>query len=283
MITDFYLPPHPSLAPFVDTYILSTSQGFEEAFANQWPASHETSLVFYLADQPCHAAASTEADLSGKPQCLIGPQTKSPGAVQFRGNYHTFIISFKANGFAKLFRQPAQELTGKIIPLTAILGTKAEQVFDRFLHASSVEQMALHADEFLLSFCNQVNHNVLKKDGIAAVTGALGASHPSLPVAYYAQKANMSVRTFERRFTEQVGVAPKMYLKLFRLNQALHLRLLSPAKSWTAIAHECGYFDQMHFIKDFKQFTGLTPTQFTFNQLQAGAFPLDATQGKVAS
>ncbi len=81
----------------------------------------------------------------------------------------------------------------------------------------------------------------------------------------------MSVRTFERRFTEQVGVAPKMYLKLFRLNQALHLRLLSPAKSWTAIAHECGYFDQMHFIKDFKQFTGLTPTQFTLNQLQAGS------------
>ncbi len=168
MITDFYLPTHPALAPFVDSYILSTSQGTREAFANYWPASHETSLVFYLADQPAHAAASPEAKLSGKPQCLIGPQTKFPGAVEFRGNYHTFIIGFKANGFNKLFRQPAQELTGKIIPLTSILGTRVEQVFDRFLHAASPEQMAHHADEFLLSFNNQVNHNVLKKDGITA-------------------------------------------------------------------------------------------------------------------
>jgi transcriptional regulator GlxA family with amidase domain len=81
---------------------------------------------------------------------------------------------------------------------------------------------------------------------ITAVARAFGASHQALPVAYYAQQANMSVRTFERRFTEQVGVAPKMYLKLFRLNQAFNLKLLAPAKSWTAIAHEC-----LDFRKDF--------------------------------
>ena len=73
---------------------------------------------------------------------------------------------------------------------------------------------------------------------------------------------NMSVRNFERRFAEQVGIPPKMFVKLVRFNKAMSIKLAEPDKNWTAIVYECDYFDQLHFIKDFRQYTGLTPNQF---------------------
>ena len=72
----------------------------------------------------------------------------------------------------------------------------------------------------------------------------------------------MSVRTFERRFIEQVGISPKLYSKLLRFNDASLMKSMHPEKSWTSIAYECNYYDQMHLIKDFKQFSGYTPTEF---------------------
>lgn len=280
MITDFYLIPHVLLQPFVDTYILSTSRGKHETFGNQWPASHETSLVFYLADKPTHRAVSKEARLSQKDYCLVGLQTKPLGFVCFTGNYHTFIIQFKANGFTKLFGLPAKELTDKIVAIRDVFGPKVADLYDQLLTATEIHRMALFADNFLLSFLKTNKNHFLRQDGITAAARAFSTStsKPILTVAQYARQANMSVRNFERRFIEQVGIAPKLYSKLVRFNQALNIKLLQPQKKWTAIAYECGYFDQMHFIKDFKQLASITPTQFTLNQLQSVEFTPEVTR-----
>jgi AraC-like DNA-binding protein len=278
MITDFYIVPHVHLKPFVNTYILSTSSGNHEIFVNQWPASHETSLVFYLADKPAHRAVYKEATLSQKDYCLVGLQTKPLGFVCFTGNYQTFIIQFKANGFTKLFGLPAQDLTDKIVATTDVFGPKASDLYNHLLTTKEIHQMALFADNFLLSFLKSNKYNFPGEDGITAAARAFCTSKPVLTVAQYAQQANMSVRNFERRFTEQVGIAPKLYSKLFRFNQALSIKLLQPEKNWTTIAYECGYYDQMHFIKEFKQLANITPTQFTLNQLQSVEFPREVAR-----
>jgi AraC-like DNA-binding protein len=79
-------------------------------------------------------------------------------------------------------------------------------------------------------------------------------------IPLYAAKANMSVRNFERRFLEQVGVSPKSFCRLVRFNSALNFKINNPKTSWTKVAYEFGYYDSMHLIKDFKQFTDSNPT-----------------------
>ena len=81
-----------------------------------------------------------------------------------------------------------------------------------------------------------------------------------LSIEQYAYKANMSVRNFGRRFTEQVGVSPKLYCRLLRFNNAVNAKLKQPQSIWTSIAYECGYYDQMHMIKDFKEFSNVNPS-----------------------
>jgi len=75
-----------------------------------------------------------------------------------------------------------------------------------------------------------------------------------------ASYVNMSTRNLERHFTESVGIPPKLFCCITRFNHALELKLRNATVGWTSIAHQTGYFDQMHLIKDFKRFCGEAPS-----------------------
>ena len=72
----------------------------------------------------------------------------------------------------------------------------------------------------------------------------------------------LSTRHFERAFIERMGVTPKLFLRAVRLEFALTLKRGNPAHSWTRVSQEAGYFDQTHFVKDFKALAGDTPSSF---------------------
>lgn len=84
-----------------------------------------------------------------------------------------------------------------------------------------------------------------------------------------AADSGRSARQVQKLFEEFVGVPPKQWLKIVRLQRSF-VRLHQRSGSLTAVAYECGYFDQSHFIRDFKSFTGLTPSAYV-----PAAFPLN--------
>jgi AraC-like DNA-binding protein len=262
LITNYFIPPHITLSPFVVNYILSTSENETVEFGGNWPASNETSLIFHLQDHPSsHLFKNSNADFAHKQNCIVGVLTESNGASYFNGKHHTFLIQFKANGFYKIFGIPSPEVTNKVFCSDDVFGNIAHSLHEQLLHATNVQEMAVFADAFLITFLNR-QKAPYTYDGITSVVKDLiHACHVS-STRQYAYKANMSVRSFERRFMEQVGISPKLYSKLLRFNEAMIMKSMYPGKSWTSIAHECNYYDQMHLIKDFKQFSGYTPTEF---------------------
>jgi AraC-like DNA-binding protein len=121
----------------------------------------------------------------------------------------------------------------------------------------------------LKNFIEEIWLDQLSGKKIAGVVGGLPAMadmilrHPNdCSIENIASHANMSIKTFERKFIEQVGISPKLFSRIIRFNTAIALKMNNPERSWTDIAHGCGYYDQMHFIKDFKLFSGITPTQY---------------------
>ena len=70
------------------------------------------------------------------------------------------------------------------------------------------------------------------------------------------------MRQFERRFCELVGVTPKRYARIVRFDAALRAKMAVPKRAWTDIAHEIGYYDQMHMVHDFRRFSGESPTNY---------------------
>jgi transcriptional regulator GlxA family with amidase domain len=71
----------------------------------------------------------------------------------------------------------------------------------------------------------------------------------------------LSVRQYQRRFIEEVGFSPKLFTRITRFQTALDAKRIAPHRSWMDVAHDSGYFDQMHLIRDFKSLGGEIPSE----------------------
>ena len=120
----------------------------------------------------------------------------------------------------------------------------------------SFEERARVADQFLL----RRYRDVQGRDGISAAASRILVSGGDVRILALANHAGLSVRQFERSFLQQVGIRPKLYARIARFEAALDSKARSSTKSWTNVAHEFGYYDQMHLIHDFQDLTGETPT-----------------------
>ncbi len=260
MITMQHTAPHPLLAPFVRQYELVNFDTGDYEFVKPWHASSDTYLTFFLEDKPlCMKNEQTGYYVSGAQDAgLVGLATHFVGNMHFRGKYRCFQIEFTPNGLAFLFRLPAVEMVNQIHAADGLFGSRIKELLEQLYHARSVTAMAFCTDRFLLRICTSQKHNAAA-EGIASIVRKLLASGALFSVPEYARLANMSVRNFERRFREQVGVSLKFYTKLLRFQQAMNAKVFHPDKGWTDIAHECNYFDQAHMLKDFRQFAGTGP------------------------
>jgi AraC-like DNA-binding protein len=90
-----------------------------------------------------------------------------------------------------------------------------------------------------------------------------------------ADAACLSISQFERRFLQQTGIAPKVFLRINRFYDAFLLKENKPGLSWLAIALDTGYHDYQHLVKDFKMFAGETPNSLMEAQAKAPERTLD--------
>ena len=121
--------------------------------------------------------------------------------------------------------------------------------------AANFEERVALAEAMLLRRTSKVRANSL----IMSSAQYLFKHHGAPRVADVARIATLSVRQFERRFTGEMGVSPKLFAKVTRFQMALDARTKDVNASWLTLAHQFGYYDQMHMIKDFRGLTGLTP------------------------
>lgn len=94
------------------------------------------------------------------------------------------------------------------------------------------------------------------------MVAALVADREILKVEQLAERYGVSVRTLQRLFDRYVGVNPKGVIQRFRLHEAAEKIEQGEAVDWPALSVEMGYFDQAHFIKDFKAYIGKTPDEY---------------------
>ena len=90
-----------------------------------------------------------------------------------------------------------------------------------------------------------------------------------LKIDQLASHACLSIRQFERVFQQRIGLPPKHFSRLVRFAQAWIIKQQQPGISWIKIAYECGYFDQMHLIRDFQEFAGVNPSSIESELLQS--------------
>jgi transcriptional regulator GlxA family with amidase domain len=86
---------------------------------------------------------------------------------------------------------------------------------------------------------------------------------------WLADQACLSTRQFYQNFVQRMGISPKLYRRIIRFDNTIRLRNAQPHKDWLSIAVELGYYDYQHLVRDYKEFTHLTPTEFSQRENQA--------------
>jgi AraC-like DNA-binding protein len=167
-------------------------------------------------------------------------------------------VAFRPGGIVPFIRIPAHEASEADIPLEALCGRGwAAALRERLLESGGIDATLDTLEAVLREMWRPqwlhpaVNYALGAFDrapltsSIAAVTGAIG----------------LSPKRFIERFKIEVGLTPKRYCRIRRFQRALTLSSRGEV-DWTRVAMDCGYFDQAHFIHDFRSFAGLTPTGY---------------------
>ncbi len=143
------------------------------------------------------------------------------------------------------------------VGLDEIWGRDGRELHERLVAASSVATRFGVLEEFLLS---RARFSVRRYPGVAAAMAAIEAN-PSILMAEVRRLTGLTTKRMIALFRAEVGLAPKAYARVRRLQAALR-RLGAGTTSGAGIAADIGYFDQAHFLREFRSFTEMTPTQY---------------------
>ncbi|MEP2238204.1 MAG: helix-turn-helix transcriptional regulator [Maribacter sp.] len=220
-------------------------------------------LIFHYADTYKHHKENNESIIL--PRCFLIGQLTKPYIVEPLGTTGSFVVRFQPNGFFPFANLAIKEIQNTAVPLDKLFGEDGKKIGNQILNANSTSERIVMIETFLLDRLtekNTIDHIVkLTVDTIIEANGQFSVHELS-------EQNNIHRRQLTRKFSSTIGLSPKQLSKTVRIQNALKSLLNKEVTSLTDLAYKNEYFDQAHFIKDFKEFTGLTPKEFYGNDLK---------------
>lgn len=163
-------------------------------------------------------------------------------------------LSFDMAEASRFFALPMTEVSNQIVPVQGIWRSDGKLLRERLLDAQTPESRFSVFEEVLLDH--------LRPSFDPAIQYALSPLRAGVPVSEVATRLGFSRRTLERRFSSQVGLGPKQFARVQRLQRVLRAVRRSTKPEWCALAAEHGYTDQAHLIHDFQDLAGIRPSEY---------------------
>lgn len=243
--------PSERLRPYIKQYVVSENE--RESEYKVFPSSGLV-IGFQYKGQLTTITDNTESKLAS-----AGITGVSDSFKLFRNsaNIGTVLVCFTEIGFTHFAMHPANELFNLSISLDLIFDkSRIGEVEDKLSAATTDKQRIKFVDQFLLSQLKNIQTDKLIVEAVRLIYQSKG----TIQIKELIEKLFISQSPFEKRFRKVVGTTPKKFASIVRFNTVLDS--LNHTKSLTEICYENGFFDQAHFIKDFKRFTGDTPDNF---------------------
>jgi AraC-like DNA-binding protein len=216
-----------------------------------------------LGDAPPYAAAtlqhpSVHLVFEDGGARVVGVMTKRFETV-LRGRGRVFGVKFRPGGFRPWLGRSVATITDRRIAPADVFGKPVAKL-DAAIAASDDElAMIGHATEFLVARLPPPDATV---ERVAALAASVASDRTITRVERLAALAGSDVRALQRLFRDYVGVGPKWVVNRYRLHEALEQIAAGDAIDWTTLALDLGYFDQAHFIRDFRRLVGVSPAAY---------------------
>jgi AraC-like DNA-binding protein len=255
----YFFPPNPALKEWVNNIMISRVD-FDNSKPRPifpFPPFPEQSLFFYPCDR-INVKWPDKKEVNEVPPCIIAGPRNNRMNVRFGYRHHVIKVSFQPGGLYRLLGIPMQELLGNDgIDARDVWGSEINLILEQLGEADSFYNEKIIIEQFLLSKSIKLKQR-LPIDPIMLVMLKGGGL---IQIERLAYESCLSNRQFERVFKNRIGLSPKFFSRLVRFSRAWLIKETQPGIHWLQLAHECGYYDQMHFIRDFKEFTGANPSQ----------------------
>lgn len=249
MTVTTYLPTD-VLKPFIKHYLVIES---DQEVINRLLPDTSVVLVFRYKGNINYAATGIETNI---PASVLTGLKKSSRLVNYSAGSAAILIIFKTAAAGSFFKVPLHELFEDSVPLDNFVGNRPTSEIEEQLSASKNNLGRINLiEQFLNSQIKNTNTDKLVLTAVEKMYAAKGF----YKIKDLADSLYISQDAFEKRFRKATGASPKHFSSIIRLRNVI---TTGKQQNFTSIAYDAGYFDQAHFNKDFKLFTGQTPTDF---------------------
>ncbi len=254
MQTQFYLP-HVLLQEFVNCIMVVHAEMYaDDPAVVCYPPTPQHSLFFYINDR-IKVQKEGGNDFILQPRSVVVGLQSSTVSLDIGRSHKAVRVGFHPGGMYRLLGFSMAEMIDGSYDAADVFGNEMQDVNNRLQEAGSFDEIKEVIEQFLLVKLKLLKRAVPFDNAMLELLRLNG----NVPIEQIASLACLSLRQFERVSKERIGLSPKVFARLVRFSKAYRLRENFPQASWTSIAYECGYFDQAHFIRDFKEFAGVAP------------------------
>jgi AraC-like DNA-binding protein len=250
--------PAPPLERFVDHMWLVRVRGIEHPRQVLFPDGGVT-LHFSLESAPGLVDRGSGA-VRRFATCFVSGERVEPYTLDMPERATLVGVRFRPGAVYPFLGFPAAELEGEVVDLELVFGGEAAEAREQMLISSNPANTFEIVERLLRRRLERVPEHVPR-----LVTGgleALARAGPGASIIGLAAELGVSHRTLLRRFDRWVGVRPKIMQRILRFQRVISWEDAHDRLDWSAAALRCGYYDQAHLIRDFRAYTGTTPTAY---------------------
>lgn len=243
--------PSAGLKQFVKTFLIIESENGMES-----RVLPDTSLMMAFRIKG-EVAQKSEKGIEKLPSAIISGLRNSPRVFDYAKQTSTLLVAFKEGGAGVFFCEPLHRLFGTSLPLDDFWRRGAIAEIEEKLAESRTNRERIAAVEtFLISQIEENQTDLLVLEAVRKIKAAGG----DVKIHELVKLFHTSRDPFEKRFRRVTGTSPKQFAQIVRLRNLINH--YAPENNFADLAARFGYFDQAHFIKNFKSFTGQTPQIF---------------------
>jgi AraC-like DNA-binding protein len=197
------------------------------------------------------------------PSIELWGQIIRPLPIRSIGKNTMLGIRFLPHGAAYFLNDKADLFNNQVVDLGNLLGSSVNTLHSKLLEAATWNKRIELVEEFLLHRLSLSERRLSKAVVVSSIMNEIKQDDFFDNIENVASRYGITSRYLQKLFLQYTGLTPKLYSKINRFQNSLRL-VTKKDTSLTSIAYDCGYFDQSHFIREFKSFTGFTPSGYSF-------------------
>lgn len=264
--------PCPELAQYIKCYWFLSSSGLPAPSEQAILPDGCMEMVLNRGDRFHRAAGGL---WERQPLSIIVGQTLGPVVVAATGTVDLLGIRFHPWGARAFIDEPLVWLRGRIPALDDVSTRLSRLVIDHDgeLRDRGIPETVAALDRMML---RAMRRRSGLGDAVEHAARMITLAEGAVSVSDVAKWINLTGRQLERRFIEEIGISPKRLARILRFQNALAMSRRQQTPNWAGIAAECGYFDQTHMARDFREFGGGNPASLELDPASLTALAVAA-------